>query len=96
MRYDEQFLEEQFQKLLSKINSHYMKFANQNEFEDDPIIENARLLELLNISAKTAQNWRDSKIISFSQVNGKIFYRKSDIIEMLNNYHVKSSKSLKL
>lgn len=93
MRYEEQFLEEQFQKLLLKIESHYMKFANQNEFEDDPIIENARLLELLNISAKTAQHWRDTKIISFSQVNGKIFYRKSDIIEMLNNYHVKSTKS---
>ena len=96
MRYEEQFLEEQFLKLLSKIDTHYMKFANQNEFEDDPIIENARLLKLLNISAKTAQNWRDAKIISYSQVNGKIFYRKSDIIEMLNNYHVKSSKSLKL
>lgn len=93
MRYDEDYLNEQFEKLLSKIDSHYMKFANQNEFEDDPIIENARLLELLNISAKTAQHWRDAKIISFSQVNGKIFYRKSDIIEMLNNYRVRSIKS---
>jgi hypothetical protein len=92
MRYEEQFLEEQFQKLLSKIDSHYMKFANQNEFEDDPIIENARFIELMGISTKLAQSWRDKKIISYSQVNGKIFYRKSDVIEMLNKYHVKSSK----
>lgn len=96
MRFEEQFLEEQFQKLLSKIDSHYIKFANQNEFVDDPIIENARFIKLMGISAKTAQTWRDTNLISYSQVNNKIFYRKSDIIEMLNNYHVKSSKSDKL
>lgn len=96
MRYEEQFLEEQFQELLLKIESHYIKFANQNEFVDDPIIGNARFIKLMGISAKTAQTWRDTNLISYSQVNNKIFYRKSDIIEMLNKYHVKSSKSDKL
>ena len=91
MRYDEDYLNEQFEKLLSKIDSHFATFANQIEFADDPIIDNSRFIELMGISSKTALNWRDAKIISYSQVNNKIFYRKSDVIELLNKYHVKSS-----
>lgn len=91
MRYDEDYLNEQFEKLLSKIDSHFAKFANNIEFADDPIIDNSRFIELMGISTKLAQSWRDKGMISYSQVNNKIFYRKSDIVELLNNYHVKSS-----
>jgi hypothetical protein len=91
MRYDEDYLNEQFEKLLSKIDSHFATFANNIEFADDPIIDNSRFIELMGISSKTALIWRDRGIISYSQVNNKIFYRKSDIIELLNRYHVKSS-----
>ena len=66
-------------------------FPDRFEFADDPIIDNFRFIELMGISSKTALNWRDKGIISYSQVNNKIFYRKSDIIELLNKYHVKSS-----
>ena len=92
MRYDEDYLNDQFEKLLSKIDSHFAKFANQIEFADDPIIDNARFIELMGISSKTALSWREKGIISYSQVNNKIFYRKSDITELLNKYYVKSSK----
>ncbi len=91
MRYDEDYLNDQFDKLLAKIDSHYAKLTNQIEFADDPIIDNSRFIELMGISTKLAQMWRDNGIISYSQVNNKIFYRKSDIIELLNRHHVKSS-----
>jgi hypothetical protein len=91
MRYDEDYLNDQFDKLLAKIDSHYAKLTNQIEFADDPIIDNPRFIELMGISTKLAQMWRDNGIISYSQVNNKIFYRKSDVIELLNRHHVKSS-----
>ncbi len=91
MRYDEDYLNDQFDKLLAKIDSHYAKLTNQIEFADDPIIDNSRFIELMGISTKLAQMWRDNGIISYSQVNNKIFYRKSDIIELLNRHHVKYS-----
>lgn len=92
MRYDEDYLNDQFDKLLAKIDSHYAKLINQIEFADDPIIDNRRFIELMGISAKTAQTWRDQNVLAYAKVQGKIFYRKSDIIEMFNKYHVKSSK----
>jgi hypothetical protein len=90
MRYDEDYLNEQFERLLAKIDSHYARFTNQIEFADDPIIENSRFMELMGISGKTAQSWRDKGIIGYSQIGSKIYYRLSDIRELLEKHHKQS------
>lgn len=87
MRYDEDYLNDQFEKLLTKIDTHFAKFANNMEFADDPIIDNFRFLQLMNISAKTAQTWRDKGIIGYSQIGNKIYYRVSDIKKLLDKNH---------
>jgi hypothetical protein len=93
MRYDEDYLNDQFEKLLTKIDSHFAKFANSMEFADDPIIDNFRFLQLMNISAKTAQTWRDRGIIGYSQIGSKIYYRVSDIKLLMDQFHKKSNAS---
>jgi hypothetical protein len=90
MRYDEDYLNDQFEKLLTKIDSHFAKFSNNMEFADDPIIDNFRFLQLMNISAKTAQSWRDKGIIGYSQIGSKIYYRVSDIRTVLDKHHKQS------
>jgi hypothetical protein len=90
MRYDEDYLNEQFEKLLTKIDTHFAKFANNIEFADDPIIDNFRFIELMGISAKTAQAWREKGIISYSKIGSKIYYRVSDIKAVLDKHHKES------
>ncbi len=46
----------------------------------------------MNISKRTAQAWRDTGMIAFSQVGSKMYYRLSDLLKMLDKYH-KPSKS---
>lgn len=87
MRYDEDYLNDQFEKLLAKIDSHFAKFSNNMEFADDPVIDNFKFTQLMNISPKTAQSWRDKGLIGYSQIGNKIYYRVSDIKELLNKYH---------
>lgn len=91
MRYDEDYLNEQFNALLKRVDEHFADFANVIEFKDDPIIDNFRFTQLMNISTKTAQVWRDRNIISYSQIGNKIYYRVSDIKELLNKYHCKAA-----
>ncbi len=86
MRYDEDYLNEQFEKLLTKIDAHFAKFANNIEFGNDPIIDNFRFIELMGISAKTAQSWREKGIINYSKIGAKIYYRVSDIKTLLDKY----------
>lgn len=87
MRYDEDYLNEQFEKLLTKIDTHFAKFANNIEFANDPIIDNFRFIELMGISAKTAQSWREKGIINYSKIGAKIYYRVSDIKTLLDKHH---------
>jgi len=60
---------------------------------DDPFIPNTKFMELMEISTRTAQVWRDEEKIGYSQIAGKIYYRKSDIEKLLNdNYHKAKAK----
>jgi len=87
MRYEEDYLNEQFEKLLAKIDTHFARFANNIEFADDPIIDNFRFIELMGISTKTAQSWRNNGLINYSKIGSKIYYRVSDIKAVLDKHH---------
>ena len=41
----------------------------------------------MNISKRTAQNWRDEGKIAFSQIGGKIYYRYGDIEALLKQHY---------
>jgi len=58
----------------------------------DVFLDNQEFLQVMNISKRTAQTWRDSGIISYSQVGAKIYYRVSDIEELLNKNYIKAIK----
>jgi len=55
-------------------------------------LDNGELMQLLKISKRTAQHYRDSGMISFSQVGNKIYYRLSDVEAMLNKHYNKAFK----
>ena len=57
---------------------------------EDIIFDNQEFLQVMNISKRTAQQWRDTGYIGFSQLGNKIYYRLSDIKALLNaNYNPK-------
>ncbi len=57
---------------------------------EDIIFDNQEFLKVMNISKRTAQQWRDRGYIGFSQLGNKIYYRLSDIKALLNaNYNPK-------
>ena len=58
---------------------------NEKIDPEDVFFDNQEFMKLMNISKRTAQEWRNKKIIEFSQVGNKIYYRLSDIQKLLNN-----------
>ncbi len=57
---------------------------------EDIFFDIQEFMQLMNISKRTAQEWRNKKIILCSQVGNKIYYRLSDIQKLLNdNYNSK-------
>lgn len=56
----------------------------------DPIFTTDQLMKVLSICRRTAQTLRDTGKLTFYKVGGKILYRYSDVIKMLENHSVKS------
>lgn len=42
------------------------------------------LMQMLHISIRTLHNWRKNGTLPFSKVNGKIYYKSSDLERLLN------------
>ena len=45
---------------------------------------------LLNVSKRTLQTYRDTKLLPYTSIGGKFFYRESDVAEYLESKTVKS------
>src|SRR5215831_7733041 len=54
---------------------------------DDPFLDNQEFIQLMNISKRTAQNWRDEGVIPFSQIGSKIYYKMSDVKNLLDKHY---------
>ena len=49
-------------------------------------VGNEEFMELMGISKRTAQTWRDEGIIAFSQVGSKIYYSMADIAKLMQEH----------
>ncbi|WP_372745285.1 helix-turn-helix domain-containing protein [Lutibacter sp.] len=80
--------QEEYNELINSIKEIKSKILEKPKSISDEFIENEGFLELMKISRRTAQTWRDEGIISFSQQGKKIYYRNSDIKKFLDaNYN---------
>lgn len=84
---------EQFNALATSIEEIKVKLDKQNKNPEEIFIDNQEFLLMMKISKRTAQTWRDEGKISFSQVGNKIYYKLSDVEELLQKHYVKSFKS---
>ena len=88
--YDE-FFKEQYDRIQQKLDLLTAKVMFNQQFPEDTFIDNPKFMQLMGISAKTAQSWRHNGVVSYSQIGSKIYYRLSDIRRLLDRYHVKST-----
>ena len=56
----------------------------------DEWLDNQDVCVFLNISPRTLQTLRSNGTISFTQIERKLFYRKKDVIQLLENGKLKN------
>ncbi len=67
--------------------------AQLSKKEETVWLDNQEVCQLLKISKRTLQFYRDTKVISFSQIGHKIYYKKSAIEEMLEKHYIDNKQS---
>ncbi|POY36985.1 DNA-binding protein [Solitalea longa] len=76
-----------YNDLVGKLET-IQNLITRKERPEDKFIDNQDFLFLMKISKRTAQTWRDEGKIAFSQIGAKIYYRMTDVQELLNkNYN---------
>ena len=86
------FTKEQFTELITKLDVIQSQLSLKADPKKETFIDNQELLQLMKISKRTAQTWRDEGKISFSQVGSKIYYKLSDVEKLLQEHYNKSFK----
>lgn len=81
-----------FQELVGKLEAINNRLNVKEKEPKEQWLDNQELMKLLKISKRTAQHYRDSGLISFSQVGNKIYYKLSDVEELLKSHYNKAFK----
>lgn len=79
-----------FQDILTTLDAINTKLSLKNKQLSEQWLDNVELMKLLKISKRTAQHYRDNGLISFSQVGNKIYYKLSDVEELMKKHYNKS------
>jgi hypothetical protein len=75
--------QEQFDTIMNRIDEIKTEIKGNTKSNSDDFVDNADFIQLMKISKRTAQAWRDEGKIAFSQVGGKIYYKMSDVNELV-------------
>lgn len=84
---DQAFL--QLKNSIEEINN-YIRNDKKKLSLNDYCLDIQDVCQILKISKRTLQSYRDSKILGFTQISGKIYFKASDIQELLEKHYVKS------
>jgi len=83
---------EAFQELVKKMDEIQNKLTAKDKEPKEVWLDNQEFIQLMKISKRTAQHYRDTGLISFSQVGSKIYYRLTDVEELLKKHYNKAFK----
>lgn len=78
----------QYQAIENKLALIESNIQQMSGFNFSSFIDNEEFIKIMGVSRKTAQTWRDTGRISYSQIGNKIYYTKKDIEQFLSIHHV--------
>jgi hypothetical protein len=77
---------------LDKVQARLNKLLNRLEQKqrtnpEEVFFDNQQFIQVMNISKRLAQIWRENKVIGYSHVGNKFYYKLSDILSLLEKHY---------
>ncbi len=91
------FESDAFNKIMSRIDNLSNKIDDKIRTQplEDIWLDIQETCQLLKISKRTLQAYRDNNVLSFSQIGGKIYFKATDIdAHLKKHYYQCESKAL--
>jgi len=80
-----------YKEIISKIDKISLYVKEHSETDYEGWVDNYDVCTYLNISNRTLQRLRSQKLLNYSIIRGKTFYKLSEIERMLNENLIKSN-----
>lgn len=84
---------EQYNNLVSRLDKLNSTIESNQKPSKETFLDNQEFIQLMHISKRTAQTWRDEGKISFSQIGSKIYYKMKDVEVLLDKNYNKAFKN---
>lgn len=81
--------EKEFQEVFKRLDDISKKINSAEKKPENPWLDNQELMQLLKISRRTLQTYRDNNEIAFSMIGNKLYYKLSDVEDLLNRNYKK-------
>jgi len=79
--------EEAYEKIHDRLKAIEGTLKLKQHDNRNLFLDNQEFLQVMNISKRTAQTWRDSGLIAYAQIGSKIYYKMADILDLLDKHH---------
>ena len=79
----------EYQDLVKRLDEITKKLAAKESGMKERWIDNTEFMNLLKVSRRTAQSYRDNNMIAFSIIGNKIFYKISEVESLLERHYRK-------
>lgn len=82
-----------FTELDELLNTIQQALKNRTpHLNGDKFLSNLDVRQMLHVSSRTLQDWRDTGKIPFIQIKGKILYKQSDVLKWLEQTSTKQNR----
>lgn len=88
---EEKIFEQMMQRLADLLKE--VKKLYQDGKANTEWLDNQDVCELLNISKRTLQSYRDRGILPYSQIGYKCYYKQSDIENLIEKSRIKNEEN---
>jgi len=65
-----------------------MELAQTRRPPEETILDDHDLRVSLKVSQRTTATWGDARLISYSKIGNKIYYKLSDILDMIERHRI--------
>jgi hypothetical protein len=80
---------QEYTELLTRLDGLDKKLSENGQGMQDRWIDNQEFMLLMKISRRTAQTYRDENMIAFSIIGNKLYYKMTDVEDLLNRHYKK-------
>lgn len=80
---------QEYQDLVKRLDEISKKLSAKEKKPSEIWLDNQEVMQLLKVSRRCLQNYRDSNMLASAIIGNKLYYKMSDIEDLLNRHYRK-------